>query len=403
MRHLKYVSHSILSLTIIGLMSSCTQNTVNSEGAIIGATPDSAEETKSIYNVNSYPLNKLVCNPLGGGKPNSPQSGIKATLYYLGANSPKYNKVLDYIKYGIKSDQTLFFNNVDVPTRMFSAGFPLQTGGLVKDDTGKDLIEYFALKFETIFKLDSAEEEGLYEFALLSDDGTILNIKDAKDNQENVDGKWETLVSNDMTTPTRMACATKVLDLKHNKKIPLELYYFQGPRYHIANMLIWRKATKAGLDPLCGSSGNTFFFDPVTGTPKKWNDLVSRGWKVVGAKNFQLTNSNATDALAKKEPKSDYNACYEGTAPKVTDFQILEVTPTGANLIWKTDIPTTAQVIITFKNGKTKVTESDNVLRTSHEFSLTGLDPQTKYSIQVIAISQDLGKGLSQVLTLTTF
>ena len=69
--------------------------------------------------------------------------GLIAELFYLEAGQPRYNSVTSYIENGKASDQKLFFSGLNIPTRIFDTGFPKQTGGMIQDDTGNDLVEYF--------------------------------------------------------------------------------------------------------------------------------------------------------------------------------------------------------------------------------------------------------------------
>lgn len=365
------------------------------------------------YDISAYPINKLVCDPWGGGNPQDPQSGIKATLYYRGKNTPIYHAVMPYINTAVKSEQTLFFNRIDVPTRMFTEGFPLKTGGKIKDDSGNELIEYFALKFESNLQLTADDQEGDYELALLSDDGTVLKIQD-RINTNASDNAWETLITNDGDTPTRMGCTNRVIKMTRDKKVPIELYYYQGPRYHIANMLIWRKTTVAGKDQDCGKSGNSYFFDPNNNSaPKAWTAMAQRGWKVVQDGNFTLnktlpnptnvaTVTSNSDLIVALE--TDYNACYDGQIPLINSFTVDEVTLTDIFVSWTTDIPATSQVlVINTTTGERYLTTTDNMLRTNHSVHIDGLSPNTTYRLQAVSISQDLGKGISSAVEVTTF
>ncbi|MEK6774559.1 MAG: fibronectin type III domain-containing protein [Bdellovibrionota bacterium] len=371
-------------------------------------TSKSSSVNLSKYDVNSFPLNKLVCDPFGGGGgPETPQNGIKATLFYRGLNAPRYYRVMDYINSAVKSDQTLFFNRVDVPTRMFTEGFPLQTGGKVKDDSGSQLIEYFALKMETTLQLTADDQEGDYELALLSDDGTILKIQDPA---TGANPAWETLVLNDGDSPTRMGCSSRVVRMTRDKKIPLQLYYYQGPRYHISNMLIWRKSLTAGQDADCGKFGNNFYFDPNNNSnPLEWINLTLRGWKVIQDANYLLPqeSSNQTNGDANIDdvtPQQNYNACFEGQIPKIDNLKVDQVTLTDIFLSWTTDIPSTAQaIVINTVTGDKFITISDNVLRTAHTVHVSGLSPGTTYRLQAVSVSQDLGKGISSAIEVTTF
>lgn len=353
----------------------------------------------STYNINAYPLNKLVCDPFDPNSGPTPKHGVKTALWFRGFNMPIYTSVLNYIKHYTKSEQTLFFNSVNVPTRMFYNGFPLESGDFVRDDLGTMLIEYFGLKYEAQITLGENDSEGKYELAVLSDDGSILNIK-----EPNADGvlpvNWETHINNDGDTPTRMKCASRVIDMKKGKKIPMELMYYQGPRTQIANMVIWRKASTAGQDSLCNRYGNDLFFISANSAPAKWNDLAARGWSVLKSDNFLLPESN----VISEGGDVNYNACYNGTIAKISDFQIIEQLSNEVSFSWKTDIKAVSQMLVTnLDTGEKTVTQTDNVLRTVHQIKISNLNNETNYRFQVIAISEDLGRAISTAIDLKTF
>src|SRR5207253_1070075 len=236
---------------------------------------------------NLHPLNKTVCDTFNGNNTQVMPQGVQGTLFYRTSAMPRMYKVQDYIDFTKKSDKTLFFNDMNVPTRIFTEGFSTQTTAVLADDTGAKLIEYFGIKFETTLQLGENNEEGDYELALLSDDGTRLKIKDP------VTDSWREIINNDGDHPTRMGCASEVLHMTRRTQIPLEAIYYQGPRQHIANVLMWRKSTTAGKDALCGASGNSYFFNPdkASAPLKPYNDLLARGWKPVAAENFWLNST----------------------------------------------------------------------------------------------------------------
>lgn len=391
----------------VGLISSfsvsCSKNATDSIQSEIVVSQDEQNSPVEIssYDINAYPLNKLVCDPFDPTPVPSPKHGIKSSLWFRGLNQPIYNSVLNYISKYAKSEQTLFFNSVNVPTRMFYNGFPLESGDVVRDDLGTQLIEYFALKFESQITLGDNESEGLYEMALLSDDGSILNIKEPDSNGV-LPSNWETLINNDGDTETRMKCSSRIIELNHGKKIPMELLYNQGPRYHIANMVIWRKTNQAGQDPLCNQAGNGLFFNPDNNSaPRKWLDLKSRGWSVLTSVNYLLPETTRPNA---DSGDTDYNACYSGTLPKISDFNIIEQLSNEVSFHWKTDIKAISQVMITnLDTGEKTVTVTDNVLRTIHQIKISNLHNNTNYRFQVIAISEDLGRAISTAIDLKTF
>lgn len=402
----KLIKLTITSVGTIFLAAACSKSSdQNIQAVFMNADSSSSEAQglqKSEFDINAYPLNKLVCDPFNGDETPSPKHGIKSGLWFRGLNQPAYSKVMDYINKSTKSEQSLFFNSINVPTRVFSTGFPLESGGLVKDDSGKQLIEYFAMKYSSQITLSDNDDEGTYELALLSDDGSILNIK-----EPSIIGilpyDWTTLINNDGDTPTRMKCSSKVIDFKKGKKLPIELFYYQGPRYHIANMLIWRKATQAGKDTLCNQSGNKLFFDPDQNSkPLAWHDLELRGWKVLAPENYLLPEEDQIQS----NPSGDvnYNACYQGEIPVISDFKTVEVLSTDISFSWNTDIPATGLLMITnLDTGEKITTQTDNLLRTNHFIMITGLMPQTNYRFQAVSVSNTLGRAISQAIELETF
>jgi len=348
------------------------------------------EETRfHLYDINEYPLNKVVCDPFGGGGNTSPKQGIKAELFYRSAGQPRYYKAQDYVAHTTKSPQDLFFADINVPTRMFNTGFSTQTSGVLKDDSGNTLIEFFGLQMRTSIRLSQDDEEGIYEFALLSDDGSIMRIKNGSN--------WSEVISNDGDHPTRLGCSTTEIEMKRDTKLETEILYYQGPRFHISNLLLWRKLDPnnpvAGQDARCGLTGNHTWFNPDKNSQptNEWNNLLKRGWKVVHSSNFYLPEEVG---------EGTYNPCTPGTAPVITNFRITEMTSDSVFVAWQTDIPATAQaLIVEVGTGEARLTATDNILRTAHRLQVSGLKPATRYTIQAVSVSEDLGKAISMPST----
>src|SRR5690606_23779504 len=148
-----------------------------------------------------------------------------------------------------------------------------------------------------------------------------------------------------------------------------------------------RKVTgNDGEDPLCGSSGNELFFDYNNGSEplSAYKKLLKRGWGPATAQNFDLPE------------KYTYNPCTAGEAPKITNFTMTHLSDTHATFTWETDIAATSQVMITdAETGDVIVTTSDNILRTTHQVTVTGLTSGTAYESRGISISESLGKSIS--------
>lgn len=330
------------------------------------------------YDVNRYPMNKLVCDPLGGEDVDQGLvGGLKADLYYL-EDGKTFSSVKDVIANGTVSGQFYFFSHLNVPTRLFSTGFPLQTGGVVKDNTGQELIENFALRFRTILQLSPNDEPGYYQLATLSDDGSVLRARNSA-------GVYEDIVNNDGNHPTRFGCGS-VLYLDHQSEIPMVLDYAQGPRYHISVIPMWRKinGNVPPTEPSCGKTGNEIWFDyRGDGSPKSaYTDLLSRGWKPIAAGNYQLPLTAA------------FNPCAGGTSAQISN---LELRQENYKIIatWQTNVPATSQLrYINMDSGTDLITYSDNVLRTQHKVVTPATDPGP-YKVRAISITDSYGKAIS--------
>jgi hypothetical protein len=183
----------------------------------------------------------------------------------------------------VKSTSKIYLTKLDVPTRSFSLGFPKLDGSIIQTAEGADLVEYFSLRFRTELKLGDEDEEGEYEFAVLADDGVRMQVGEGSNSQ--------VYLEHPSNTPSKMICSDqKTVTLSRDTVVPVKLDYFQGPRYHIALTLIWRKAGSP-RDPLCGRVGNSLFFDSTKNPslPQKAHaDLIERGWNVVPAHVFRI-------------------------------------------------------------------------------------------------------------------
>ena len=215
-----------------------------------------------------------ACDP-SGLLPSDPTSGLVGTLYNLDDNQVDSlgGHLDDYFQNGYENPSSVFLSHVNLPTQMFTTGFVSPGIGPLRKQDGTVLFEWFALKLKTFIKLAEQDPEGSYQFAILSDDGSRMIIK----NQD------QALIDNDGITGSRFL-----------------LQYFQGPRMHIAFILMWR-LWEEGVDPAQGQAGNGLYFDPTV-TPaapqQAYLDLLERGWKPLSPENFAL-------------PEGITNPCYE--------------------------------------------------------------------------------------------
>lgn len=357
------------------------ENLSSQQPSDVGTNP---EVKKLAIDINKFPMTKTVCDPFTNGVSNKITLGLKAQLVYKTSDMLVKGNLADVFSTYKPSEKTLFFSNINVPTRPFSSGFLTEAGETLKTDTGEMLVENFGIKYTSFLALSDVDEEGLYDIATLSDDGTIVKIGRGP--------AQETLINNDGNHPTRMGCSSRLVEMKRGQKIPIEIQWYQGPRYHIANVLMWKKVDAgAAKDSACGKVGNDYFFS--NGVPQApYNNLLARNWKVIAKENFILD-----------EQSLDYNPCVSGQLPVISEFYLMEATLTQAWFSWRTDIPSTSQVLITdLSTGEVAITNSDNILRTQHEIKVLNLKPMTDYKAQVVSISETLGRTLGPVVTFTT-
>lgn len=342
-----------------------------------------SEIQMSQMDVNKYPVTKTVCNPMGGGSDPSSSQGLTAQLWWLNPGQKAAANTSDLIARGTQSSQSLFFSQMDVPTRLFNTGFTSDSGTALKDDNGNTLIENFAIRFTSVLQLAPSQDEGAYEFAVLSDDGTVMRLRD-----EN--GVYQPIVDSDGDHPTRMGCSTAVINMTHETQKLMQLDYYQGPRYEIALVVMMKKITpdangKFPADSLCGATGNNTWFNPSTQKPTaNYNALLSRGWQVLTKDNFQIP------------AQASFNPCKSGVIPNITNVKLGESFTDQVALDWDTDIPSTSQIIVTtVSSGSQAITTADNTMTLHHHVTMDGLTADTAYTVQAVSISDTYGKGIS--------
>jgi hypothetical protein len=238
---------------------------------------------------NSQNANSGLSCP-GGGSATTAINGLSGSLYYLPAGSANFNSVNDYINPIYLDPQAVFLNNLNVPTRLNTEGFPNLAGGVLTNTSGVNLVTNFALNMQSTVVLTPNEGAGDYQFGILSDDGAILESIDSN-------GVTQDLVNNDGLHPTLFGCSNQVVHFGISTQLNINVKYYQGPANEIALVLLWRKIP-TGTTPnnlYCGDSGNTTFFDPTTSKPQaEYNSMLALGWSPLTTQNFIMPQSSST-------------------------------------------------------------------------------------------------------------
>jgi hypothetical protein len=193
-------------------------------------------------------------------------------------------------------------SQLNIPTTKFSKGFPRENGTFVMNSMGQVLMENFGIEFTGNLQLSDGDEEGYYEIGIIADDGVSLDILKQEGEKSLIDG--------DHQTPSKFFCSKLLVRMEKNKLVPIRLRWFQGPRYHIALIMMWRKVEplSSSNDPLmksqlknpvketrCGIAGNSFFFDPESDShpQMEYMDLFDKAkravpWSIIKHKNYKL-------------------------------------------------------------------------------------------------------------------
>ncbi len=221
-----------------------------------------------------------ACNPFGDGISGLGRSnGVRGKLFYFDdadlALHP-HSQFSDFKDHGQLARANFYFNNINVPTRRFDQGFELSNGKLLSKSDGTPLFEHFAFDFTTNIKLPAGSGSRQVQFAVLADDGANLLVQDP------ITQVWTKQVMNDGVHPTVLTCGSSPITI-NDQPTALNFQYFQGPRYEIAMVLLWRPWNGSASDPMCDSRMGFFNTSTTPSTPTaKWIDVMSR-WEVVPA------------------------------------------------------------------------------------------------------------------------
>jgi hypothetical protein len=190
---------------------------------------------------------------------------------------------------------------------------------MVMNSMGQVLIENFGIEFTGQIELTDADAAGYYEIGLIADDGVTLDIQNGPGAES-----LKTVIAGDHQTPTKFFCSDLLVRMEKGKSYPIRLRYFQGPRYHLALIMMWRKVAslEEGSDVLiksqlkkpvketrCGIAGNNFFFDPDSASQPQMEyldlfDPAKRAvpWSLVKHMNLSLPARYSNKMCVTKKP-----------------------------------------------------------------------------------------------------
>lgn len=224
-----------------------------------------------------------VCDPLSGGEQAESGKGLAGNIRLLTdpQNGEIRNNLNSFLNPSFSYEVpnlSLFMSKVDVPTRSFDLGFTAQDNQVLSVD-GNPLIEYFNVNLKSTIKIIDEAKTGEYELAIISDDGSRLAFKSMGQSD------YTTYLESVYTHSPKMLCSisngdtSNFINFEKDKGIDISINYFQGPRYHIALQLLWRKKDQAQTaSALCNNKIDTSNFGILT----------LEGWSIIPAEVFYL-------------------------------------------------------------------------------------------------------------------
>ena len=305
----------LIVASLVVLTTGCSKGVLfqaqSSSQDLLGTTPNNSSSSAGGTSVTNN-ITQTVCDPFENQMAVGPNSGLSGKLAYIpnGATSDYYG-VEDFISKATPINANLYLNELNVATRSFTQGFPTQNGTLLEDPSGNTLTTFFSISVDANLQLAAWDQPGLKQFAIIADDGAILSVDQGSGLQP--------LVNDDYDHPSRLSVASTTVFMDHTTTLPIHVDYYQGPKYNIALMLLWRNiADEYGTgeanspilnplsldEPLNGQVGNSMFFNQAVNPPAPtavWDELLSHGWSVVPAINYLLPG-NVTNPCASPSP-----------------------------------------------------------------------------------------------------
>lgn len=279
-------------------------------------TPKDPEVVK-VPEVIKPPSEKDICEPLNEeGESVVYGYGLVGKLYDGAPN--KIQSFKEVLEKGKLLESSIYMSQLNIPTRKFDKGFPRENGSMVMNSMGQVLIENFGIEFSGQLQLQDSDEAGYYEIGLIADDGVSLDLQTGPEAES-----LKNLIDGDHQTPTKFFCSKLLVRMEKGKSFPIRLRYFQGPRYHVALIMMWRKveSLENGSDELiksalkkpvketrCGIAGNKFFFDPDSDShpQMEYLDLFDKTkravpWSMIKHKNLKLPAGYSNKQCVEKD------------------------------------------------------------------------------------------------------
>lgn len=374
--YLRYILLFPVAVVVAVIFQNCGQ--AGQVSQVSTAVENVTQIPNDVFVIKALTSTQFICSPFGNSNQGSATSGLKAELAYIDPNSnlPNSTKnsygVRDYFSGAIeftKTPTTLFMSQINAPTQRFNQGFRLSDNTYLSNGTGEKLIEWFAIHLQSLLKLSPEDDEGEYEFASISDDGSRVYIG----------SPLSEIINNDGAHNVKMVCSTEAINFNRSTKLPLSYYYNQGPRTDIANVFLWRKKldnAQSGSYKHCGKTDALRFWTSIDSAPGEYiQEILADGWKVVGINNFEL-------------PGSQINPCATQNTKLITkaEFSTLTNGSTKLDLTFANAANIKANLYKIIGTNKILIKALDLSAQISDQVSMDiqGLENLHVYSVEVL-------------------
>ncbi len=212
----------------------------------------------------------FLAEPSGRQNPLADNSGISGKLYYLPDSTFTPSTVKEFLEKGIAVENPIRLSQINFSSIELTGGLRKKGSEKLRTHSGIMITDTFALDLRSEIQLGASDPEGYYQFALISDDGAILQLFDQPGSAQ--------VINNDGSHLSKVECTRRPVLMTRKTRIPIHLVLHQGPNPSMSLMLKWRLVNQDVQEPLCGEVDENL--------QSAEEELLARSWKSLQPENF---------------------------------------------------------------------------------------------------------------------
>jgi hypothetical protein len=214
---------------------------------------------------------------------NSAQDGYGLFAKIYDASGMNAVNTIDQVfSKGIVLTEQAYFMNLN----MVGGKIQNAAGENIKNHQGQDLSENYGLESESSIILDSGDDEGYYQLAVLSNDAVQVD-------ELNADGsvKAQLIASPPSNTRNKLSCAggNKLIDfeMKQGNEKALRIKFIKVSSDETVLVMLWRKVRHADDSPVSGINPAERLCNTANPKGNVVATLLDNSWLVLKHKNFK--------------------------------------------------------------------------------------------------------------------